>query len=76
MKQAREYAKEWSLNNNNDQIDKQDFIAAVKQVQKETIDEMFKNCNDEASIHLMVSDTPVVAIRSVLYVAEQLKQKL
>ena len=53
MKKAREYAIEWSLNNNNDQIDKQDFIAAVKQIQEEAIRETVKECNKYAEIRVV-----------------------
>ena len=53
MKKARDYAIEWSLNNNNDQIDKQDFIAAVKQIQEDAIKETVKECNNYAKVRVV-----------------------
>ena len=52
MKKVRDYAVEWSLNNDNDEINKQDFIAAVKQIQEEAIRETVKECAENVLILL------------------------
>lgn len=71
MKTPEEYAVEWSLKNNNDTIDKQDFKSAIREAQTESHNHAIDVAIDYATAWISEDDN-----KAYVFVQSLIKLKL